>query len=153
MMFFAKEPHNIEQFKNMYNDEIWRALYKYIYYIRLDEDEVKDFFSCLKKFEDVGLSYFFYMMDTDEYRREMVGFTNFALEHSEENILLDLTILDNTDINGCFRQIFQEEGYFLVSDNMFKRGSQEEFEYEKVINKTINDNSKINDNKPYLKLL
>ena len=54
MMFFAKEPHNIEQFKNMYNDEMWKALYKYIYYIRLDE--VNDFFSCLKKFEDVGLS-------------------------------------------------------------------------------------------------
>ena len=152
-MFFAKEPHNTEQFKNMYNDEIWKALYKYIYYIRVDEDKIKDLFGCLKKFEDVGLSYFFYMMDTDEYRRDMVGFTNFALDYSQENILLDLTLLDDKDINGCFRQIFQEEGYFLVSDNMFKKDNFEEIEYENVIRKTPKSTNKTKNEKPFLKLI
>ena len=153
MMFFAREPHNVEQFKNMYNDETWRSMYKYIYYIRLEEKEIKDCFDCLKKYEKVGLSYFFYMMDTDEYRREMVGFTNFALDYAEDKILLDLSILDEKSINGCFSQIFKEEGYFLVSDNMFKKGSFEEIEYENTIIKTVKDENKTQMEQSFLRLL
>ena len=152
MMFFAKDSQNIEQFKAMYTDEFWRALYKYIYYIRLEEDEISGYFEHFKNCEQLGFSYFFYVMDEDEYRREMVGFTNFALESTDKDSYIDLTVLEEKSIKKCFSQIFLQEGYFMVSNNLFKKGSQEEIEYEKTI-KSESEKIYESTDKPFLRLL
>lgn len=143
MMFFANNKHNIKQFKNMHNNEVWKDAYRYIYYIRLENDEISDYFEHFKKCEQIGFSYFFYIMDTHEYLREMVGFTNFALEPIEKGTYIDLSRLGDNIINIYFNKIFQEEGYFVVSDNTFKKGSQEEIEYEKVINKVKHNKTEV----------
>ncbi len=134
MMYFAYNEKNEEFFKTMYDDEILRQMFKYITSMILVEDEVPAFMEQLKRCEKLGFSFYFYYMDTleKEDERRMCGFSNFALRETSEGSFIDISHIGDEYIRKYFNKIFQEDGYFIASDNFLRKESYEENVFEKV---------------------
>lgn len=134
MMYFAYNEKNEEFFKKIYDDEILRQMFKYITSIVLIEDEISAFVEQLKAYENVGLSFYFYYMDSleKEDERRICGFSNFALTETEEGSFIDISHIGDEDMHKYFNKIFQDDGYFIVSDNFLRKESYEEQVFKKI---------------------
>ena len=128
MMFLTNNERNEILFRMMYDDEILHQMYKYVTSLILLESEVTDFIKQLKKYEEVGLCFYLYYMDSleREDERKVCGFSNFALRETPEGSFYDISHIGDESMHKYFNKIFQEDGYFIASDNFLKKDSQEE---------------------------
>lgn len=112
-------------------------MFKYITSAILLEDEVPDFIEQLKRFEKLGLSFYFYYMNTleNENERKLCGFSNFAIRETTEGSFMDISDIGDKDIHYYFNRVFENDGYFIVSDNFLKKDSFEEFLFKSISEK------------------
>ena len=148
MKFKEKDIDNIEFFKMLYNDETFRSMYKYFSTISVDESDVQNYITYLKRCEEFGLSFYIYYMDSDRDSLEMVVFSNFEIKEMPESDLIDLTFFDTEWINRYFCKIFREDGYFIVSDHTLKNNS-----LDGIVFKDISDKKAKRDISQHLRLL
>ncbi len=129
MLFFSKNEKNIAHFKALYHDEVLHQMYRYISYIFLGEDEVEEFIEGLKQYEKVGLSFYFYYIDTAEplAEKRICGFSDFATYKISGDHFLDLSDFDSEDMPRVFTKLFQQEGCFVVSNNSLKKNAYKEY--------------------------
>lgn len=142
MMFFSKTLENIESFKQLHNDEILHSIYKYESSISVDESDLMAYIEHFKACEKLGLSFYFYYLDSDENDRKIIGFSNFAIKDMPESHVFDLTYFNDNEINKYFCKILSEDGYFIVSDNSIKKNSYEELAYTEIINRIRKEKDK-----------
>jgi hypothetical protein len=143
MTLYNKSLQNIEFFKILYNDDILRIKYKYITSISVSEYDIEKYRNYLKDCERLGFSYYLYLL-----RDRIIGFSDFALREMSDSDVIDLSSFSCDEINRTFCNIFNEDGYFIVSDNSINANSYEEKLYRK-----IRDTLKISEDKPMLRLL
>lgn len=134
MRYIEYSERNEAMFKAMYDDEVLHQMYKYITSAILHESEVSEFIEQLKKFENVGLSFYFYYMDTleREDERKLCGFSNFALRETLEGSFIDVSDIGDADMRKYFIRLFNQDGYFMASDNFFNKASREEKVYDSL---------------------
>ncbi len=142
MMFFSKTLENIERFKQLYNDEILHSVYKYVSSISVDESDLLAYMEHFKTCEKLGMSFYFYYIDSEENGRKIIGFSDFAIKDMPESNVIDLTYFDDDEINKYFCKILLKDGYFIVSDNSIRKGSYEELIYTEIINRIKKDKDK-----------
>lgn len=153
MMFFSKNKKNTDFFKLFNNDEALRALYKYFTEIRVDKEHLNEYIDFLKKSEELGFSYYIYLVDEKEDETILYAFSQFIIKEVTDSLLLDLTLLGRNTANAYIEDdIFSSDGYFLVSNDIFKDGSAEETVYNAVKTELYKDN-RSEDKNPEFKLV
>ncbi len=153
MTYFSKSQKNISFFKLLYDDEILHQMYRYVTSIVLVEDEVPAFINRLKTLENVGLSFYLYYMDMleKEDERRVCGFADFDIARQtegsdigiEESSFIDISDFNPKEMHNIFVKLFQQDGYFIVSDNLLSKD-----DFEKDVYNTLPERDK-----PDLKLI